>query len=147
MKEKNVQPLRTAKEIEDMKWALRRYGSERDYFLFVFGINTGLRVSDIVPLTVGDVRDKSHVVIREKKTNKTKRFMLPVKLREEIEDYTAHMSDGEYLFPSRKLMDRLLLPKLTGCLSRREMCLVGMISVRIRCEKPLDMRIIGERKT
>ncbi|MFJ7977929.1 site-specific integrase [Peribacillus sp. NPDC096379] len=102
MKEKNVQPLRTAKEIEDMKWALRRYGSERDYFLFVFGINTGLRVSDIVPLTVGDVRDKSHVMIREKKTNKSKRFMLPVKLREEIEDYTAHMSDEEYLFPSRK---------------------------------------------
>ncbi|MFJ5625688.1 site-specific integrase [Peribacillus loiseleuriae] len=102
MKEKNVQPLRTAKEIEDMKWALRRYGSERDYFLFVFGINTGLRVSDMVPLTVGDVRGKTHVVIREKKTNKTKRFMLPVKLREEIEDYTAHMSDGEYLFASRK---------------------------------------------
>ncbi|KMY41465.1 site-specific integrase [Peribacillus loiseleuriae] len=102
MKEKNVQPLRTAKEIEDMKWALRRYGSERDYFLFVFGINTGLRVSDIVPLTVGDVRGKAHVVIREKKTNKTKRFMLPVKLREEIEDYTAHMSDEEYLFSSRK---------------------------------------------
>ncbi len=72
-------------------------------FLFVFGINTGLRVSDMVPLTVGDVRDKSHVVIRERKTNKTKRFMLPVKLREEIEDYTAHMSDEEYLFPSRNL--------------------------------------------
>ncbi len=85
-----------------MKWALRRYGSERDYFLFVFGINTGLRVSDMVPLTVGDVRGTTHVVIREKKTNKTKRFMLPVKLREEIEDYTAHMSDGEYLFASRK---------------------------------------------
>ena len=107
MKEKNVQPLRTAKEIEDMKWALRRYGSERDYFLFVFGINTGLRVSDMVPLTVGDVRGKTHVVIREKKTNKTKRFMLPVKLREEIEDYTAHMSDGEYLFPVGRGMDPL----------------------------------------
>ena len=81
MKEKNVQPLRTAKEMEDMKWALRRYGAERDYFLFVFGINTGLWVSDMVPLTVGDVREKTHVVIREKKTNKTKRFMVPVKLR------------------------------------------------------------------
>ena len=31
MKEKNVQPLRTAKEIEDMKWALRRYGSVDRY--------------------------------------------------------------------------------------------------------------------
>ncbi|MFJ7976751.1 hypothetical protein ACIQZI_13795 [Peribacillus sp. NPDC096379] len=77
MKEKNVQPLRASKEIEVMKWTLRRYGSEQDYFLFVFGINTGLRVSNIVPLTVGDVREKTHVAILEKKT---KRFMLPVKL-------------------------------------------------------------------
>ena len=96
-----------------MKWALRRYGSEWDYFLFVFGINTGLRVSDMVPLTVGDVRGKTHVVIREKKTNKTKRFMLPVKLQEEIEDYTAHMSDGDTCFQAEK-MDRLLLPSLQG---------------------------------
>nr|WP_281177282.1 hypothetical protein [Peribacillus loiseleuriae] len=56
----------------------------------------------MVPLTVGDVQGKTHVGIREKKTNKTKRLMLPMKLREEIEDYTAHMSDGEYLFASRK---------------------------------------------
>jgi integrase len=101
-KEKNVQPLRTAQEIEDMKWALSRYCSERDRFMFTFGINTGLRVSDIVPLKVGDVRGKTHVVIREQKTQKTKRFMLPVKLREEVEAYTAHMSADDYLFASRK---------------------------------------------
>ncbi|KMY49813.1 tyrosine-type recombinase/integrase [Peribacillus loiseleuriae] len=84
MKEKNVQPLRTAKEIEDMKWALRRYGSEPDYFLFVFGINIGHRVSDIIPLTVGDVRDKSHVVVREKKTNKSEGIPLPHKPTERL---------------------------------------------------------------
>lgn len=101
-KEKNVQPLRTPKEIEDMKWALSRYCTERDRFMFTFGINTGLRVSDIVPLSVGEVRGKTHVVLREQKTGKIKRFLLPTKLRQEIEVYTAHMADAEYLFASRK---------------------------------------------
>jgi integrase len=102
VKEKNVQPLRTAKEIEDMKWALSRYCSERDRFMFTFGLNTGLRVSDIVPLKVQEVRNKTHVVLREQKTGKVKRFLLPMKLREEIESYSAQMNDDDYLFPSRK---------------------------------------------
>lgn len=108
MKEKNVQPLRTKKEIEDMKWALGRYCSERDKFMFSFGINVGLRVSDIVPLRVRDVKDKTHIVLKEKKTQNTKRirkinqFTIPPKFREEIEDYTRGMGSDDYLFPSKK---------------------------------------------
>ncbi|PFR91309.1 site-specific integrase [Priestia megaterium] len=101
-KEKNVQPLRTVEEIEDMKQALRRFCSERDRFLFVFGINTGLRVSDILPLKVGDVRGKTHILIREKKTDKTKRFLINDGLRKEIDVFTVGMPDDALLFPSRK---------------------------------------------
>lgn len=100
--EKNVQPLRTAEEIEDMRWALSRYASARDLFMFNFGIKTGLRISDIVPLKVSDVKGKTHLTLREKKTDKPKRFMLPSALREEISDYTRGMSDEDYLFASRK---------------------------------------------
>lgn len=108
LKEKNVQPLRTTKEVEDMKWALGRSCSERDKFMFTFGINIGLRVSDIVPLKVKDVLNKTHILVREKKTERTKsqnkvnRFMIPVKLRKEIEDYTRNMDPEDYLFPSKK---------------------------------------------
>ncbi|MYL53302.1 tyrosine-type recombinase/integrase [Pontibacillus yanchengensis] len=101
-KEKNVQPLRTSAEIDEMKWALRRFCSERDRFLFSFGINTGLRVSDIVPLTVGDVRNKTHVIKREKKTGKARRFYLNQALRADIDAYISGLDDAEYLFPSRK---------------------------------------------
>ena len=100
--EKNVQPLRTAKEIEDFRWALTRYATARDLFMFNIGINIGLRVSDIVPLQVKDVKDKTHVVITEKKTGKTKRFMIPIATREAIEDYTRTMNKDDYLFASRK---------------------------------------------
>ena len=99
---RNVQPLRTIQEIEDMKYFLSRYCSARDCFMFTFGINTGLRVSDIVPLRVKDVQNKKHVSIIEKKTQKTKRFLLPKTLREEIEDYTRDMEPDDYLFASRK---------------------------------------------
>ncbi|MBW7636318.1 MULTISPECIES: site-specific integrase [Bacillus subtilis group] len=102
MDEKNVQPLRTIDEINDMKWALRRFGKERDRFLFVFGINTGLRASDIVSRKVGDVRGKQHVIIREKKTGKIKRFYLNKALQDEINEYTYGMEDDDFLFPSRK---------------------------------------------
>ncbi len=97
----NVQPLRTQEEINDLKWSLERYCSPRDLFLFVFGINTGLRVSDLLPLRVSDVRDRTHVLIIEKKTGKKKRFPI-LALQSEIVRYTASMKLQEYLFPSRK---------------------------------------------
>lgn len=100
--EKNVQPLRTRQEIEDMRWALSRYATARDLFMFNFGINTGLRISDIVPLKVNDVKGKSHLIITEQKTGKSKRFLLPKATREAIEDYVRSMGDEDYLFASRK---------------------------------------------
>ncbi|MES5264261.1 site-specific integrase [Priestia megaterium] len=97
----DVQPLRTKEEIDDLKWSLRRYCSERDYFLFVFGINTGLRVSDILPLKVGDIRGKTHVTIVQKKNGKSRRVFIK-NLSAVIENYTKGMNDEDYLFPSRK---------------------------------------------
>lgn len=70
--------------------------------MFVFGINTGLRISDILSLKVRDVKDKSHIIIKEKKTKKNKRFPVNYTLKEEIEKYIKGMNDEDYLFPSRK---------------------------------------------
>jgi integrase len=98
----DVQPLRSAIEIEDMKDSLRRWCSERDRFLFLFGINTGLRVSDIVPIKVGQVRNKRRAVIIEQKTGKKREITINKSLTEEISTYTKGMKDDDYLFPSRK---------------------------------------------
>lgn len=97
-----MQPLRTKQEIEDMRWALSRYATARDLFMFNFGINTGLRISDIVPLKVIDVKGKSHLIITEHKTGKFKRFLIPKATREAIEDYVRGMDDEDYLFASSK---------------------------------------------
>ncbi|MED3788871.1 hypothetical protein P4576_16855 [Peribacillus frigoritolerans] len=52
---KNVQPIRDQQQLEDMKWALKRHCSERDYILFVLGCETGLRVGDLLKLTTKQI--------------------------------------------------------------------------------------------
>jgi integrase len=100
--EKNVQPLRTKEEISEFIEALTYTGGERARFLFIFGMNTGLRISDIVGLRVAEVVEAAHVVIRERKTRKTKRFFIPSALRKEISRYTQFKRPSDWLFPSRR---------------------------------------------
>ncbi|MED1107521.1 tyrosine-type recombinase/integrase [Bacillus paramycoides] len=96
---KDVQPIRSKEQIADMKWALKRHCSERDYILFLLGLNTGLRVGDLLKLKVSDVRKKK-VVIREGKTKKARQLNLS-NIYDEIQEYIRTV-DSEWLFPSRK---------------------------------------------
>ena len=97
----HVQPIRQLSKIEELKIILLKQ-SYRNYFMFLFGINTGLRISDILPLKVKDVRNTSHIVIKEKKTGKEKRFMINNELKSEIMRYVGNMQDEDYLFASKK---------------------------------------------
>ena len=104
-----VQPIRERKQIEKMKKFLRT-NSMRDYCLFIMGINSGLRISDLLKLTVGDVLDQHHnvhdrITLREKKTNKSKDFPLSDTTKRALLEYMATRTDcslDEALFPSRK---------------------------------------------
>jgi integrase len=96
-----VEPIRDLNKIQEIKnYLLAR--SYRDYFLFVFGINSGLRISDILPLKVLDVIYTKHLKIREKKTGNARKIIITNALRKEIEKYTKNLADSDYLFPSRK---------------------------------------------
>ncbi|MGG1600948.1 site-specific integrase [Paenibacillus naphthalenovorans] len=97
----DVEPIRSVQDIEDMKQSLRKWCGERDRFMFVFGINTGLRISDIVPLKVADIRGKDHALITESKSGKKRRvYLRPI--QDEIEAYIKGMAAEDWLFPSRK---------------------------------------------
>ena len=98
---KYVQPIRDKIKIEEIKSYLKQNGS-RDLLLFTMGINTGLRISDLLKLKVIDVRNKSHVEIKEQKTGKIKRFPLLGNLQSMIEEYVRGRLDNEYLFRSRE---------------------------------------------
>ena len=97
-----VEPIRDRKKIDAMKKLLR--GSNmRDYALFVLGINSGLRISDLLTLTVEDVAGKERVSLREQKTNKEKDFPLSDVCKKTISEYLKEsgLTTGP-LFPSRK---------------------------------------------
>lgn len=98
-----VQPIRDKKKINAMKTLLKAK-NEKYYLMFRIGVNVGLRVSDILTLKVKDVKSKDHVTITEKKTGKTKRFLVPTTLQKEIDLYIKenNMNDEEYLIQSRK---------------------------------------------
>ncbi len=70
-----VEPIRDRKKIAQIKHLLEGAGRYRDLLLFVVGINTALRVSDLLTLRIGDMVDtqgnvRERFVIREEKRNK-----------------------------------------------------------------------------
>ncbi|MEK3721995.1 site-specific integrase [Paenibacillus sp. FSL H8-0034] len=98
---KFVQPIRDPQKLEAIKEHLKDT-NERDYILFLIGINTGLRISDILPLQVKNVKG-THIDIVEKKTQKRQLIMMNDTLRNELTAYVTGKPDDEYLFPSRSI--------------------------------------------
>ncbi|WP_171682457.1 site-specific integrase [Paenibacillus planticolens] len=104
-----VQPIRDKNQINTMKKILKS-ASLRDYCLFTLGINSGLRISDLLKLKVSDVIDisgeiKERIYIREKKTNKVKDFPISKVANEALKEYLTNRKDLSYdepLFISRK---------------------------------------------
>ena len=95
-----VEPIRDKNKILQIKKILLKK-SFRNYMLFVVGINTGLRIGDLLKLKVKDVRNQSHIIIKEQKTSKNKQFLINSNLRLELSKYYKDMQGHEYLFQSR----------------------------------------------
>jgi len=101
-----VEPIRDRKKIEAIKKVLK--GSNlRDYVLFILGINSGLRVSDLLKLKTSDVLDekgrvKDRITVREKKTGKTKTFPFSDTVIKALKEYLLGTLPDRALFPSRK---------------------------------------------
>lgn len=102
-----VEPIKDRSKLQCVEKQLSK-GNWRNLLLFVMGINTGLRVSDILALNVGDVKYKNYVSIVEKKTGKRKSFPLNPKVQEIIEYVTYRKKLTEPLFKTshKKRMDR-----------------------------------------
>ena len=95
-----VEPIRNKKDIQKVEKILAKQG-QRELLLFVIGTNCGLRISDILNLNVGDVRNKTHIQITEKKTGKFKKFPINTKLKPLLEEFIKGRKNDEPLFLSR----------------------------------------------
>ncbi|MBC1919407.1 tyrosine-type recombinase/integrase [Listeria booriae] len=95
-----VEPIRDRETITNIKrYLITR--NQRDYILFFLGINVGLRISDLLMLKVKSVRG-DHISLREKKTTKNKKILIPKEVKKALDIYVLDMDEEDYLFPSRK---------------------------------------------
>ena len=92
-----TQPIRDKKKIKEMKETLKR---DRDRIMFLLGINSGLRISDIVNRRCDEFKGDT-VEVREKKTGKIKVFKLNPAVADEIHQY-IEKNPREWLFESRQ---------------------------------------------
>jgi len=102
----SVEPIRNTKDITTIKKRLA--DNPRDFALFVAGINTAFRASDLLALTVGKVRHLSPgdtLPVRERKTGKERRVTLNNAAHDAIKTLLATLPDPQDdapLFQSRK---------------------------------------------
>lgn len=99
-------PIRSKQEIETLKIYYLENERYRDYTLFVMGINTALRISDLLCLRWKDVYDyskkryKRHLEITEQKTKKRSIIALNQSCLQALELLRHHTttSEQEYIF-------------------------------------------------
>lgn len=96
-----VQPIRDMELVRDIADCLKLQ-SMRNFVMFMTGIYSGLRISDILKLRARDVRNKKYISIREIKTRKEKLFVINKKLKKILDEYIADMKDYEYLFRNNR---------------------------------------------
>jgi integrase len=99
-----VDPIRSEKNIKKVKRLLK--DNTRDLLLFTIGINNGLRISDLLKLKVGDVRDikpGQTLKVKETKTGKMNILMINKSVHKVLKQYLEEVkpSDEDYLFQSR----------------------------------------------
>lgn len=68
-----TQPIKDPKNIENMKKLFLTKGETRNYVMFILGLNTSLRISDLLQLKWEDVFNfktqmyKEHIIVMEQK--------------------------------------------------------------------------------
>ena len=117
-----VEPIRKEKDIKNIKRLLS--DNPRDFAIFTLGINTNLRASDILKITVGQVRYLQvgeHFTIREKKTGKDKSITINKTVYDALRRLFETMpmvEDGDFLFQSRKGKKSLCVPYLNSLVKK-----------------------------
>ncbi|AUN12794.1 MAG: site-specific integrase [Paraclostridium sordellii] len=106
-----VEPIRDSDILANMCLYLKE-NNNRNYIMFIMGIYTGLRISDILKLRVKDVIDisnktnkrkiKKQITLREQKTSKQKIIKINPILREALEEYVQDKEIYEYIIKSRQ---------------------------------------------
>ena len=107
-----TQPIRNKQKLQNFKNYYRDVKPDiRNYTIIIVGLNTALRISDILNLTYDDIywdnKVKDHITVREQKTGKENRILLNKEARYALKKYhdvlistKMYQTGNPYLFPS-----------------------------------------------
>jgi integrase len=102
-----VDPIKDIESINSIKMILRKQ-SQRDLLLFVFGINTGIRVSDLLSLKVDDIWDGTEIreflYLKDTNNDEASVYYINSSIQFELKKYleSHEFSDSDFLFKSKK---------------------------------------------
>lgn len=108
-----VEPIRNKVDIQRIIDYFRANNKEKYAVLFTLGVNSGLRVSDLLGFKVKDVYNKTSIMLREQKTGKGKIFPLKDELQTLLNDFCKDRNPNEWLFTGRHglKLDRIIVYK------------------------------------
>jgi len=111
----SVEPIRDKKKILAIKRNLKEEKNPRNYLLFVMGINTALRISDLLSLKIKEVIDskgdiKKYLFVKERKTGRQAKIYINETLKEALNYYldkSKGIDPDSYLFKSERSNKKL----------------------------------------
>lgn len=136
-----TQPIKNPEQLERFK---KFYQSEkpnaRNYALISIGLNSALRISDILSLTYGDVYDyhlgtwRSHIAVTEQKTGKQNCIYMNREIRETLAHYAepSEKDPSMWLFGSQK-QDRLPLSRYQAYRIIKKAAVSAGLSANVSC--------------
>ena len=100
-----VEPITEVKHIKAIKKLLA--DNPRDRLLFIMGINSGMRVQDLLQFRIKDVSHKAagdRITLKEKKTGKENVLIINQEIFDAIRTYMAwgDHKESDFVFKSRK---------------------------------------------
>lgn len=101
----DVSPIRDESMVREVKKAARQIGL-RAYLMVLLGLNTGLRISDLLEVTAGEIRTRGYIVRREKKTGKQTEIRMNPAVVAEIRRLTSDYADDMPLVYSTSVKRR-----------------------------------------
>lgn len=112
-----TEPIRDKQKLQNFKnYYQNEKPNMRNYTMIIIGLNTALRISDILNLTYDEIfqnnKVQEHITIKERKTGKENRILLNhevrlalTKYRRELIKTEMYQKGNPYLFPSPKKPD------------------------------------------
>lgn len=126
-----VIPIDDEQKLIEIKEALKKKGT-MPLLLWAFGVNSSLRVSDLLRIQVKDVMgDKLY--LKEQKTGKRQEIALNRGITEILDGYIKNMQPDDYLFRGRQGGNRPITRQRASQIIKEAVKATGMSPDKISC--------------